>query len=178
MIGYIHMVFIIITGAILFYIIFWYLFPLGRGAIYEPSDNREVETIIRLADIKKGQKTTDLGSGDGRIVIAMAKKGAKAHGYEVNPFLVYRSREKIKQAGLEKNAFIHWKSFWRTDFSDFDVVVTFQVGYIMKKLEKKLFKEMKPGSLIISHYWTFPNVKPLETRGEIHLYQVPELIEV
>lgn len=172
------MIFFIIVGAIFIYIIFWYLIPFGRGAMYEPSGNQEVETIIKLANIKKGQKIVDLGSGDGRIVIAMAEKGAKAHGYEVNPFLVYRSRKKIKQAGLEKTAFIHWKSFWQVNFSDFDVVVTFQVGYIMKKLEKKLFSEMKPSSLIISHYWTFPNVKPTISSGEIHVYQVPELIEI
>jgi cyclopropane fatty-acyl-phospholipid synthase-like methyltransferase len=172
------MIFFIIVGAIFIYIIFWYLVPFGRGAMYEPSGVPEVETIVKLANIKKGQNTVDIGSGDGRIVIAMAKKGAKSHGYEVNPFLVYRSRKNIKQAGLEKQAFIHWKSFWGINFSDFDVVVTFQVGYIMKKLEKKLFAEMKPGSLIISHYWTFPTIQPIKTSGEIHVYQVPELIEV
>lgn len=160
------------------YILFWYLFPLARGAIYDPSGMKEVSIIVDFSNAQHGKKAAELGSGDGRIVIALAKKGAETHGYEVNPFLVYKSRKNIRKAGLENRAFIHWKSFWDVDLSAYDVITTFQVSFIMKKLEAKLMKELKPGSLIISHHWTFPTLPPLKHKSDIYVYQIPEVIEL
>lgn len=172
------MLILVIVLLILIYILFWYLFPLARGAIYDPSEIKEVKNIIDLSNAGHGKKAADLGSGDGRIVIALAKKGTEAHGYEVNPFLVYRSRNNIQKAGVSNRAFIHWKSFWKVDFSDFDIITTFQVGFIMGKLERKLWKELKPGSRIVSHHWQFPNLPPIDKKGDVYLYQIPEMIEV
>ena len=67
-----------------------------NGAIYYPSEKKNVEVIVKFLNIKPGEKIADLGSGDGRIIIALARAGAEAHGYEVNPFLVRQSRKKIK----------------------------------------------------------------------------------
>lgn len=100
----------------------------------------------------------------------MAKKGAIVHGYEVNPILVWRSRNFIKNAGLEKKAFIHWKSFWGEDLSKFDVITVYGITYIMEKLEKKLQSELKPGTRVVSNYFTFPTWKPAKQDGEILLY--------
>ncbi len=163
---------------VLVYVLLWYVFPLARGAWYEPSDDNEVRNMIYLSEAAPGKKAAELGSGDGRIVIALAKKGVEAHGYEVNPFLVYRARQNIKKAGLEGKAFIHWKSFWNVNFSDFDIVTIFQISYIMGKLEKKLFAELKPGALVISHHWTFPNIDPIAKRGDVYAYQQPEVIDI
>lgn len=168
----------LILTILILYILLWYLFPLARGAIYDPSEMKEVKTMVELSKVRHGEKAVDLGSGDGRIVIALAKKGAEAHGYEINPILVYKSRQNIKYAGLKHKAFIHWKSFWDVDLSDFDIVTTFQVGFIMKKLENKLMKELKPGSYVISHHWTFPTLPALKHKDDIYLYQIPEVIEL
>lgn len=140
------------------------------GAPFQPSSNRELREMIFLADLKKGQKTADLGSGDGKVVIEFAKRGAEAHGFEINPLLVWLARRKIKRLGL-KNAFIHRKNFWKQDFSEFDIVTSFQIYYVMPGLEEKFKKELKKGARVISNTWTFPNWKPKKQEGKVYLYE-------
>ncbi len=140
------------------------------GAPFQPSSNKATNEILELAKVKKGQKTADLGSGNGKIVIEFAKRGAEAHGFEINPLLVLWSRHKIKNLGL-KNAFIHWKNFMKQDFSDFDIVTSFQISYVMPELEKKLQRELKPKSKVISNTWKFPTWKPKRKLGIVYLYE-------
>ena len=156
---------------ILFILSFFYLFPWFFGAPYEGTSKEKIKKILRLAKIKKGDKAVDLGSGDGRLVIAMAKKGAIAHGYEINPILVYLSRRKIKKQGLQGKAFIHWKSFWNADLSKYDVIVMFQFYTIMKKLREKLKKEAKKNARIVSYYWKFPDWKIIKKDDNIFIYK-------
>ena len=74
---------------LVFHMLFNFIIPiLFYGAIFARSKDEIVEKMILLADVKPGQKAIDFGSGDGRLVIAMARAGAEAHGYEINPFLV------------------------------------------------------------------------------------------
>ena len=105
-----------------------------RGAPFVPTHGARVERMIELSELKSGEKGADLGSGDGRIVIAMAKAGAIAHGYEINPFLVWWSRWKIRRAGLADRAFIHLGSFWGKNLSEFDAITLFCTKHIMKSL--------------------------------------------
>lgn len=156
--------------AILFSIFF--LWPFLFGAPFEPTRNKKVKKMIKLAKIKKGDRAVDLGSGDGRIVIALAKSGANAHGYEINPILVLLSRWRIKRAGLKGKAFIHWKNFWNVNFRKYNVVMLFQFHTIMDRLGKKLRKELKSKSRIISYYWKFPKWKPNKKIENIRLYKI------
>jgi ubiquinone/menaquinone biosynthesis C-methylase UbiE len=156
--------------------IFFFVWPWLFGAPFEPTNDKKIKKMIKLAGIRKGKKkdkAIDLGSGDGRIVIALAKAGAKeAHGFEINPVLVLVSRRKIKKAGLQKKAFIHWKNFWKISFKDYSVVTLFQFPTIMKKLEKKLRLELKKGSRIVSYHWKFPTWKPVKKIDkDIYLYK-------
>src|SRR5208337_3945742 len=104
-----------------FFLVFYVFFPLARGAVYVPSTREKALLIARLSGAGPGERAVDLGSGDGRIVIALARQGAEAHGFEVNPVLVLISLRNIRRAGFHGRAFIHWKSFWRADLSRFDV---------------------------------------------------------
>ena len=166
--AYLLLLCILIILAVLFFVFF--LLPFLFGAPFQPTNEDKLRKMIKLANIKKGDKAVDLGSGDGRIVIALAKAGAEAHGYEINPFLVLFSKCKIKKEGLSKKAFIHWKSFWNINFKDYNVVTLFQFGTIMNKLELKLKKELKPKSRVVSYYWKFPRWKPSKHIGNIWLY--------
>lgn len=143
------------------------------GAPYVPTQNKTVERMMKLADIKPGQKTVDLGSGDGRVVIAMAKQGAEAHGYDNNPFLVFLARRNIRRAGLAKKAFIHQGNFWKVDHSPFDLVTVYAMPYIMGRLYKKLKKELRPGARILSNAFAFPNQEPLKRDRALYLYEIP-----
>lgn len=155
-----------------FYAFFYFILPMiFYGAFFAKIDDRSIENMINLANIKSGQKIVDLGSGDGRLVIALAKAGAIAYGFEINPFLVYTSKRKIKKAGLDKKAFIKQSNFWNEDLSGFDAITIFGIKFIMEDLEKKLKKELKPGAIVISKYFTFPNWKPIKNLEMINLYK-------
>ena len=161
---------IILLGIAAFFIIFIFL-PWRFGAPFEPSSRKGLKNIIKLANVKKREKVIDLGSGDGKIVIELAKKGSEVHGYEVNPILVWWSRRKIKKLGLEKKAFIHWKNFWKIDFGDYDVIVLFQVNYVMKKLAGKIKREAKKDTRVVSNTWKFPGKKPVKKISHVYLYK-------
>jgi len=169
------LLFLIVTAfliLVLFSFAFFLLISIFSGAPYVGTSDEKIKEILHAAKIKKGLKTLDLGSGDGRIVIAMAKKGAIATGFEINPFYVLLSKIKIYKAGVSKNASIYWKNFWREDISKFDIVTIYGVTYIMKKLEEKLKKEMKKGAKVISSSYTFKNWKPEKEKDFIFVYKI------
>lgn len=142
------------------------------GAFYAPSAKREIEKMVLISRIKHGEKAVDLGSGDGRLVIVLARAGAEAHGYEINPILVWWSKLQIKKAGLSSKAFIHRKNFWNSNLSDFSIISVFGIKHIMERLEVKLKKELKPGSRVVSNYFVFPNWKHSKKESNAYLYEV------
>jgi len=166
----IFLIFNIVIDIALMAALYWLLRPLVRGAVYFPTTPEGVGIIKRLADAKPGELVADLGSGDGRIVMAFASEGSKTHGFEIDPWLVWKSRKAIKDAGLEKRAFVHWKSFWRADLSQYDVIAVYAFPTIMKRLERKLERELKPGARIVSNIYEFPNWKPTKKEGGVTLY--------
>jgi hypothetical protein len=72
--------------------------------------------------------------------------------------------------GLKNKAHIYNKSFWNVNLSSYDVVVIYGIDYIMERLEKKLLKELQPGTRIISNSFKFPNWDYLEKKNDIYLY--------
>ena len=149
-----------------------FLIPWAFGALFQPTSEKQLKNILFLSKVKKGDKVADLGSGDGRIVVEFAKKGAEAHGYEINPFLVFLSRRKIKKLGLQKKAFIHWKNFWKENLGKYGLITLFQVSYVMKKLGEKLEKEAKKKIRVVSHFWKFPQWKEKKTKGDVFYYEI------
>lgn len=162
---------VVIVLAMLFLLVVFIL-PLFRGAPFVSASAETVDNIVALAQVKAGEKAADLGSGDGRIVIALVKAGAEAHGYEVNPLLVWLSNRKIKKAGLANKAFIHWQSFWSVKLSSFQVVVIFGIKHIMPELEFKVMSELKPGSRVITYAFGFPTWSYSDQKSGVSLYQI------
>ena len=144
---------------------------LFSGAFYAPTRQEIVKKMINLAGVRPGDKAIDLGSGDGRIVIALGEAGVEAHGYEINPFFVWLARKNIRKAGLTNKASIHWKNFWNENLSEFDIVTVYGIGYMMKKLEIKLRRELKAGARIVSNYFTFTKWPHSKKEDNIYLYQ-------
>jgi len=163
----------IVSCLILIFVIYVLLRPLVSGAVYFPTSPENLAIILKMAEVRPGDKIADLGSGDGRILIAFAKAGAEAHGYEVNPLLVRRSRRAIFKAGLEERAAVHWTSFWRANLSRYDAVVVYGFPHIMKKLGEKLKRELAPGTKVISNIYVFPNWAEAKSENRVYLYIVP-----
>jgi ribosomal protein L11 methylase PrmA len=118
----------------------------------------------------KPEKAVDLGSGDGRIVIAFAQTGIETHGFEIDEKLRKLSQENIKKAGLT-NAFIHYKDFWQEDLSPFDIICCYPMPTVMGRLEDKLKQELRPGSRIVLNYFPFLHWKEKQIKDNIYLYE-------
>ena len=151
---------------------YFFLIPFFFGAPYEPSRGKALKHIIKFTNPKKGDKIAELGSGDGRVCIALAKNGAEVHGFEMNPFLVWLSKRKIRKLGLQNKVFIHWKNFWKVNLSQYNKVVMFQFNTIAGKLGKKFKQELKPGTRIVSHWWRIPRWEIKEKIGRVYFYEV------
>lgn len=137
---------------------------------YVPTSMDRLEVMMSLAGDLTGLKVADLGSGDGRVVREMAKRGAEAHGFEISSKLAKEAREKIKEEGLAGKAFIHQKDLFEVDVSQYDLITGYWITSMMESLEEKLLAEMKSGSRVISNYFTFPNWKPQKKDGSIYVY--------
>lgn len=164
---------LLIVGVVsLFYLVFFVFFPIGQGAVFFPSSRSHALRMAELAGVSWGDKAADLGSGDGRVVIALATRGAEAHGYEINPALVLLSRWNIRRSGLAGRASVHWGSFWRADLSVYQAVTVFQGSFIMRRLEKKVLRELADSSRVVSDYWRFPNLRPEHVAGTFSVYRI------
>jgi precorrin-6B methylase 2 len=161
-----------ITIVILLAAIYLLARPVVRGAIFFPTNTRSVEVMLGMASLRRGDRIADLGSGDGRIVIACAQRGICAEGYEINPILVFLSRRRVRRAGLEHLATIHWKSFWRADLAPFNAIFVYGMPRIMSGLQKKLERELQPETKIVSNIFPFPGWTPVATRGKVYLYKI------
>lgn len=156
---------IILIAVLLMMLSVWY------GAVYVPSADWAVEEMIQLAQIKKGEIVVDLGSGNGKILIALARKGIEAHGYEINPLLVVWSWFLIWKAGLWGKAHAHWGNMFLVPLKQFDVVMIFVLPYIMPSLEKKLQKELKPKARVIVETFPFKLWQPIRKTKSMYVYK-------
>lgn len=146
---------------------------IKKDVPFVPSSKERLDIMIELAGITPGQKAVDLGSGNGQVVIEMAKLGAFAFGYEIDPVLVEKSLRNIKQANLEGTAFVILTNYWDEPLDSFDVVTIYGITGIMERLEEKLRKELKPGTKVVSNFFTFPHWEPAVKKGEVYLYIQP-----
>jgi SAM-dependent methyltransferase len=144
---------------------------------YVPSPQFVVDKMIELAGVKSGDLVYDLGSGDGRIVITAAQKGAKAVGFEIDGDLVGESRANIKNAGVEARAEIRHQDILTVDFSAANVVTLYLLPDVNLALKPNLLSQLKPGSRIVSHSfnmgdWQPDKVERIEGRT-IYLWTIP-----
>jgi cyclopropane fatty-acyl-phospholipid synthase-like methyltransferase len=144
---------------------------LIQGAPYVKSNDHDSAEIVKIAKKYRPVRVLDMGSGNGKLVIMLAKQGFKADGIELNPLLVWQSRRAIKKAGLQGKAKIVWGSFWKYDVSNYDMVTLYAIQHIMPRLQQKLTSELKHDSTIVSNYFTFPNKKPAATNGRLRIYK-------
>lgn len=151
------------------------------AAPWLPTRNKDIERMLKLAELKPGEKLFDLGSGDGRIVLAAARDfKAESFGIELSifPFLLSKLRLMFAPKELKRRAKIVYGDFFRYDLKEADVVICFLSERAMAKLEPKFKKELKKGARIVSYTFSIKNWpateidKPSPKTISVYLYKV------
>ncbi|HUC87434.1 MAG TPA: hypothetical protein VMR75_03925 [Candidatus Saccharimonadales bacterium] len=147
-------------------------FGLGAllGAPFLPVFRRDALTALDLAQLQPGQTIIDLGSGDGRLLLAAAKRGATAIGYEINPLLVVWS--KLVTWRYRRLVTIRWADMWRVTLPPADVIYTFLLDRYMQRLDRKLTAEVTTSTIVVSYVFKLPR-KPIKTTHNTFVYRYP-----
>lgn len=144
--------------------------------------HRVVKEMLKLAEVHKNDVVYDLGSGDGRIVIAAARDfSARGVGVELDKELVAESVKHAKEAGVTDRVSFVQEDFFRVDLRDATVVTVYLLPELNVRLAPKFLKELKPGSKIVSHRWEMGKWKPdLTLKGygtTVYLWVVPAQVD-
>jgi SAM-dependent methyltransferase len=131
----------------------------GRDAVWVPTSAGMVAKMLDMAKVTKADVVIDLGSGDGRMIIAAAKRGARARGVEFTPELVEHSRKLARDAGVADRATFVQGDMYVADISDATVVALFLLPENLDKLKDK-FLALKPGSRIVLNTYKIPGWEP------------------
>ena len=152
----------------------------GKDVIWVPTPEALVERMLAMAKVTQSDFVMDLGSGDGRTVIAAAKKGATAMGIEYNPDMVALSQKNAATAGVGGKATFTKADLFETDLSKASVITMYLLPDINLRLRPKILN-LKPGTRVVSHAFTMGDWEPDE-RAEVEgrtamLWIVPAKVE-
>lgn len=121
---------------------------------YVPTPQSVVERMLEIAGVHPGDYVIDLGSGDGRIVIAAAKKGAFGHGVDLDPERVSEARENARKSGVDNRVVFLQKNIFDTDIREASVITMYLLPDVNRKLRPRLFDMLEPGTRVVSHSFT------------------------
>ncbi|MGE0797261.1 MAG: cyclopropane-fatty-acyl-phospholipid synthase family protein [Lautropia sp.] len=149
----------------------------GKDVVWIPTPDRLVTRMLQIANTTAADDVVDLGSGDGKIVLAAAREfGARGLGIEFNPDLVALSQQRAAASGVADRAQFRRGDIFETDFSRATVVTMYLLPHLNLRLRQTLMA-MKPGTRVVSHAWTMGNWPADETSwvngSPIYLWVVP-----
>lgn len=143
------------------------------GSGWQPTSMKIVRTMLEMAEVGPADVVYDLGSGDGRIVVEAARRRqARAVGIEADPLRVLWSRLVIALLDLRNRVRIVWGNFFHQSISEATVVTLFLTQRTNQRLKIKLQQELKPGTRVVSHVWTFDGWLPskVDTEAQVYMY--------
>lgn len=131
----------------------------GKDVVWVPTPEALVEKMLDMAQVTSHDVVMDLGSGDGRNIIAAAKRGARAIGVEFNPNMVELSRRSAERAGVSDKATFIEGDMYTADVSQATVLALFLLATNLEKLTPT-FLTLKPGTRIVDNTFTIPGWTP------------------
>lgn len=128
---------------------------------YVPTPANVVDAMLQMARVGPADYVIDLGSGDGRIVIAAAKKyGARGLGVDIDGSLVSSSRREAQRQGVADRAEFHERNLFITDIGSATVLTMYLFPQVIMRLRPRLLAELKPGTRVVSHEFDMGNWRP------------------
>lgn len=154
--------------------------PASLDVPFVPTPNEVVASMLRLAGVKSGDVVYDLGCGDGRIVIAAARraKGVRAVGVDIDPRRIAEAEANARKAGVADRTRFIQQDLFQADLQDATVVTLYLLPSLNVRLRPKLLEELQPGTRIVSHGFDMGDWKPARVvragGSDIYLWIVPE----
>lgn len=147
--------------------------------IFVPTPPEVVDGMLDLAEVRDGDVLYDLGSGDGRIPIAAARKfQVRAVGIDIDPQRIAEANANARAAGVTDEVTFRQEDLFAADFSEASVVTLYLLDSLNQKLRPRLLAELKPGTRIVSHAFSMGDWEPEERRvidgRTIYRWTVPE----
>jgi precorrin-6B methylase 2 len=134
----------------------------GKDVVWVPTPLELVEKMLDMAAVTPRDVVMDLGSGDGRNIIAAAKRGARAVGVEFNPDMVRLSQQMARNAGVGDKATFIEGDMYEADISPATVLALFLLPANLDKLKDK-FLHLRPGTRIVLNTFGIQNWEPEAT---------------
>ncbi len=154
------LVYLLILGITLLYIS-TALVSLILRVPYVPTKKSVMHKIMKEAKIKKGETFLDLGCGDGRMLIEAEKQNQiNAEGYEIAPMIYLMAI--LRKFANKSKAKIHFKNFFKENLEHADVIFCYLMPHELARLAKKMKKECKKGTRIISNTFQIKGLKPVK----------------
>lgn len=146
----------VVAGLATAVLIYFLVLLVRNEAVYVPLPQETIDSMLKMAEIGPDDVLFDLGSGDGRVVIAAARRyGIRAVGIEKNGMLAWLSKRAVRKNRLEDRVHIVNGDFFEQDLSEATVVIVYLSQKTNDRLEPKLRKELKQGTRILSADHTF-----------------------
>jgi SAM-dependent methyltransferase len=133
----------------------------GKDVIWVPTPPTLVEKMLDMAGVTANDYVIDLGSGDGRMIIAAAKRGARTLGVEFEPGLVALARRRAAEEGVAERARFVEGDMFEADISEATVLALFLLPNNLEKLKPK-FERLRPGTRIVTNGYQIAGWEPRE----------------
>lgn len=146
-----------------------FAFVIFYGAPYLPTLNKQIPPVFELLGLHSGQTILELGSGDGRVLIAAARKGIKSIGYELNPILFTISW--LRTIKYRKHVRIIWGNYWQKEWPEADAIFVFLLDKYMKKLDKKIVQYKYKPVKLVSFAFQVAGRQPIRSNQGLYLYE-------
>lgn len=156
------------AGVILLAVLICFCGVLLTGAPYLPTLSPQVTAALELVDLRPGQTLLELGCGDGKVLIAAAKQGINAVGYELNPLLALLAWLRTRR--YHRQIRIIWGDFWRKPWPEAEGIFTFLLPKYMTKLNKKVMQYNHKPVKLVSFAFQVPGKKAAREKSGVYLY--------
>ena len=136
---------------------------LARDVPFVPTQQKVVEKMLDMARVGPRDVVYDLGSGDGRIVIAAAKRGARGVGVDIDPQRIREAKENARAARVDDRVKFVQGDLFQADIAEATVVTLYLLSSVNQRLRPKLLAELRPGTRIVSHAFDMGDWHPQAT---------------
>jgi predicted O-methyltransferase YrrM len=170
----------------------WLLPPLAAAqevlnrphldVIYVPTPNNVVQRMLEMAQVRSDDYVIDLGSGDGRVLVAAAKThGARGFGVDIDPERVKEARQNAQTAGVADRVEFRQQNLFETPIREATVLTMYLMPDINLKLRPRVLSELRPGTRVVSHDFDMKDWKPDQRtsvgRSKVYMWIVPAKVE-